>query len=62
MDTKSLTANLLTMHAKSLMRLAALTSTDFLATPSRKSSRRYVRPAPTALPLRERRKTPRRQP
>jgi hypothetical protein len=45
------------MHTKSLMRLAALTSKDFLATPSRRQPRRYVRPASTVLPLRERRKT-----
>jgi hypothetical protein len=43
------------MHTKSLLRLAALTSKEFLATPSRRHPRRYVRPAATT-PLRERRK------
>jgi len=44
------------MHTKSLLRLAALTSKEFLATPSRRHPRRYVRPAAAATTPRERRK------
>jgi len=49
------------MHTKSLMRLAALTSNEFLATPSRRNPRRYTRPVAAVMPLRERRKTPARR-
>jgi len=44
------------MHTKSLLRLAALTSKEFLATPSRRHPRRYVRPAAATTTPRERRK------
>jgi len=47
----------LDMHTKSLLRLAALTSKDFLATPARRHPRRYVRPVTGVSPPRERRKS-----
>jgi hypothetical protein len=43
------------------MRLAALTSKEFLATPSARSPRWHVRRAIDAPPMRERRKAPRRR-
>jgi hypothetical protein len=51
------------MHTRSLLRLAALTSKDFLATPSVHEQRRHTarRAGHTALRAHDRRRTPRRR-